>query len=44
MFENMTEEQAKKQILESVKEYCDLFHNQKKEFKEGDRITYAARV
>ena len=27
-----------------VSEYCNQFHNQKKEFKEGDRITYAKRV
>lgn len=44
MFENMTEKQAKDAILDQVKEYCDKFHNQKKEFHEGDRITYAARV
>ena len=24
--------------------YCDTFHNVKKEFKEGDRISYASRV
>ena len=44
MFENRTEQQAKEQILELVKEYCDTFHNKKKEFKEGDRISYASRV
>lgn len=44
MFENMTEEEAKKQILESVGEYCDKFHNKKKEFEPGDLITYASRV
>lgn len=26
MFENKTEEQAKKQILEMVSEYCNAFH------------------
>lgn len=44
MFENKTEEQAKKEILSMVEEYCDTFHNQKKEFKPGDRIAYASRV
>ena len=44
MFENMQEEQAKKQILDMVSEYCDKYHNQKKAFQEGDRIPYASRV
>lgn len=44
MFEQMTEEQAKEHILELVGEYCDKFHNKKKDFEPGDRITYAARV
>ena len=44
MFENKTEEQAKKQILDMVTEYCDTYHNKKKEFEPGDRITYASRV
>lgn len=44
MFENKTEEQAKKEILEMVAEYCAAYHNQKKEFMPGDRITYASRV
>lgn len=44
MFENMTEQEAKSQILELVGEYCDKFHNKKKEFEPGDRITYASRV
>ena len=44
MFEQMTENEAKKQILNSVAEYCDKFHNIKKEFKPGDRISYASRV
>lgn len=44
MFENMTETQAKEEILALVKEYADKFHNQKKEFKEGQRISYASRV
>ncbi len=44
MFENMTEDQAKKQILDMVSEYCDTYHNQKPPFQEGDRIPYASRV
>lgn len=44
MFENMTEEQARKQILESVDRYCRTYHNRKKPFEPGDRITYASRV
>ena len=44
MFDNMNEEQAKKQILEMVAEYCDTYHNKKKPFAEGDRIPYASRV
>ena len=44
MFENKNEKQAKAEILEMVKEYCDTFHNQKKEFNDGDRIPYASRV
>lgn len=43
-FENKSEEQAKKEILDMVAEYCDTFHNQKKPFEPGDRITYASRV
>lgn len=44
MFENKTEAEAKQQILDFVGEYCDKFHNKKKDFEPGDRITYAARV
>lgn len=43
MFENKTEAQAKREILDLVAEYCDKFHNQKK-YSEGDRIPYASRV
>lgn len=43
MFENKTEQEAREQILETVREYCNTFHN-KKEYKEGDRIPYASRV
>lgn len=44
MFENMNEQQAREAILEQVAAYCDKYHNQKKEFCEGDRIPYASRV
>lgn len=39
-----TQDEAKKQILDLVAEYCDRFHNQPKPFEEGQRIPYAARV
>lgn len=43
MFENMTEQQAREEILNMVGQYCDTFHK-KKEYQEGDRIPYASRV
>ena len=44
MFENKTEQEARKEILELVKAYHDAYHNKHKEFKEGDRVPYASRV
>lgn len=44
MFENINENEAKRHILDMVKEYCDTFHNKKKPFEDGDRIPYASRV
>lgn len=44
MFDNMTEQEARQQILEMVSQYCDTYHNKKKEFRPGDRISYASRV
>lgn len=44
MFENMTEQQGREQILKLTEEYCNTFHNKKKPFTEGDRIPYASRV
>lgn len=44
MFEHKTEEEARKQILNIVAEYCDTYHNRKKPFEPGDRIAYASRV
>ncbi|MBT9776380.1 lipopolysaccharide biosynthesis protein RfbH [Clostridium sp. MCC353] len=44
MFENKTEQQAREEILELVEAYCEQFHNKKKPFEPGDRISYASRV
>lgn len=38
-----TEQQAREEILQLVREYCEKYHNQK-EYHEGDRIPYASRV
>jgi len=43
MFENKNEAEARNQILAMVDEYCKTFHT-KKDYKPGDRISYAARV
>lgn len=43
MFENMSEEQAREQIIGYVREYCDTFHGVKK-FQPGERVPYASRV
>lgn len=37
-------EELRQQILNLTKEYCEKYHNQKKDFVEGDRIPYASRV
>lgn len=39
-----SEQQAKEEILEKVKEYCSTYHNVKKPFEKGQRIPYASRV
>ena len=44
MFEHKTEKEAREEILAAVAEYCSRFHNQNREFKPGDRISYASRV
>ena len=44
MFEEMTEKQAREEILRLTKEYCEKYHNQKKPYEKGDRIPYASRV
>jgi len=43
MFEDMTEAQAKEVILDSVSEFYKKYHK-RQDYKEGDRISYAARV
>ena len=43
MFDNMSEQEARQQILSEVRAYCDRFHSQK-EYEHGDRIPYASRV
>lgn len=43
-FENMTEQQARQEILKLTAEYAKKYHNVKKPYKEGERISYAARV
>lgn len=43
MFNNKTEAEARKEILDIVKEYCEKYHT-KKPYEEGDRIPYASRV
>ena len=43
MFDNMTEKEARENILKQVEEYCKRYHN-RKEYQEGDRIPYASRV
>ena len=44
MFETMSQQEARKAILDLTAEYCATFHNKKKPFQEGDRIPYASRV
>lgn len=40
----MGQQELHDKILALVKEYCDKYHNQPRDFNEGDRITYASRV
>ncbi len=39
-----TEQQAKQEILDLVRDYCETYHNVKRPFEEGQRIPYASRV
>lgn len=43
MFEGLSEEQARTEILEAVGVYCEKYHT-RKAFERGDRIPYASRV
>jgi len=40
----MNKQEMHDKILEMVREYCDTYHNQNEDYKEGDRIPYASRV
>ena len=40
----MGQQELHDKILALVKEYSDKYHNQPRDFHEGDRITYASRV
>ena len=44
MLKNKTEQQAKEELLNMVKEYAEAFHSNKKEFEKGQKIPYASRV
>lgn len=39
----MIEQEARKQIIDSVRDYCNKYHK-KREFEPGDKISYAGRV
>jgi CDP-6-deoxy-D-xylo-4-hexulose-3-dehydrase len=41
---NKTEEQARIEILDLIEKYYEDYHNNKADYKEGDRIPYASRV
>ncbi len=43
-FDNMTEKEAREQILDIVKEYAKKYHGDRPPYKEGDRINYAGRI
>lgn len=43
MFENLSEKEAKNQILKMTEEYCKKYHVAK-QYQEGNKIPYAARV
>lgn len=43
MFKNKTELEARNEILELVKEYCDTYHKPT-EYETSSRIPYARRV
>lgn len=43
MFNQKTEAQARQEILQAVKDYCNTYHN-RYSYQKGDRISYASRV
>ena len=43
MLKNKTEREARQEILELVKEYCNTYHKEK-DYVQGERIPYARRV
>ena len=44
MFDNMSEKEAREEILKMVGEYCEKYHNNDQPFAPMDRIGYAGRV
>ncbi len=44
MFDGMTEQEARKKILNQVAEYCNKYHQQKGKYSRGDKILYASRI
>lgn len=44
MFEGKTEEQARAELLQAVKEYYELFHKKEDNYTQGQRIPYASRI
>ena len=44
MFEQMTEQEARGMVLESVRQYCEKFHMQHHQWEAGQRVPYAGRV
>lgn len=44
MFENKTEEEARREILDIVEEYYGKYHRRNGSYQEGERVPYASRV
>lgn len=44
MFNGLTEEEARRKIVELAGEFCDKYHKKEKEYVSGDRIPYAGRI
>nr|MCR4591360.1 lipopolysaccharide biosynthesis protein RfbH [Lachnospiraceae bacterium] len=43
-FNNLSEKEAREQILKAVRDYAEIYHVKKEPYREGDRIPYAGRV